>query len=102
MQTRNVPKVDLECSRCSIFSTTRVRYEVAVSLEGGRIVWAHGALPCGEYSDIRIFRSRLKSMLGPLEFVIGDSGYKDDRCIQPPGPIHPLHRLYGKLRARHE
>lgn len=79
-----------------------MRYEIAVSVETAKIVWANGPWPCGAFSDIRIFRGGLKSMLKVDELAIGDSGYTDTRCIQPPGTQHPMNVTLARIRARHE
>lgn len=41
-------------------------------------------------------------MLGTLEFVIDESGYKIYLSIHRHGPRNSIHRLYEKMRARHE
>lgn len=79
-----------------------LRYEVGLSVRKANIVWANGPFPCGDYSDVRIFRSGLKNLLGVEEFVIGDSGYTDIRCVRPPHHQNPLHRPLSLIRARHE
>ncbi len=41
-------------------------------------------------------------MLNIDEFVVGDSGHTDTRCVQPPGTDHVLHNELASIRARHE
>ena len=36
-----------------------VRYDIALSVETAKIVWANGHWPCGAFSDLRIFRCGL-------------------------------------------
>ena len=79
-----------------------VHYEVALSVETGRFVWANGPFSAGSYSDARIFKNGLKHQLGRTEFVITDAGYGDPRCIPPPPPMHPMVERYAKLRSCHE
>jgi len=79
-----------------------LRYEIAVSIFGGRIVWASGPFKCGENSDVSIFRRGLKKRLDTDEFVIADNGYHDERCITPPRENHPLRKRFSQIRARHE
>ena len=52
-----------------------VRYEVAISIISGDIVWINGPFPCGFYNDIKIFRQGLKNMLEDGERVEADDGY---------------------------
>lgn len=79
-----------------------VRYEIAISITSGRIVWANGPFRCGEYSDLKIFREGLKRRLEIHEFVIADNGYHDERCITPPHANHLLRKILSEIRARHE
>jgi hypothetical protein len=53
-----------------------LRYEVAVSINGGDIVHTNGPFPCGEWPDITIFRSGLMDKLAPGEMVEADRGYR--------------------------
>ncbi len=62
------------------FKGPGLRYEVAISIQGGDIVWVHGPFPCGKYPDLKIFQAGLKDKLLPGENVIADSGYSDERC----------------------
>ena len=51
-----------------------MRYEVAVGVGTGQIVWAHGPWPAGT-SDVQIFRSHFKDLLiAKDEFSIADNG----------------------------
>lgn len=79
-----------------------LRYEVGVSVATGDIVWAHGPFPCGEFSDVRIFRLGMKQHLGNGELVIADGGYTDEKCRSCKGVNDPNRRLFAVVRARHE
>ena len=79
-----------------------LRYELGLSGRKANIVWANGPFPCGAFSDVRIFRTRLKPLLGIEEFAIGESGYTDVRCVRAPHHTHALHRPLSLIRARHE
>ena len=83
-------------------NSAAVRYELAISVRSGRVVWANGPFPAGIYSDSRIFKNGLKQHLGKFEFVITDAGYFDTRCIVPPPQSHPMAHIYSVLRSRHE
>ena len=52
-----------------------LRYEVALCILTGDIVWIHGPFPCGSYPDISIFHDSLLSHLAPYEQVEADDGY---------------------------
>jgi hypothetical protein len=86
------------------FKHAGVRYEVAISILTGYIVWIHGPFPCGLMPDIRIFRMKLADMLFPGEKVVADAGYKGEPNVCIPLHVfetehqHPL----AKARARHE
>lgn len=79
-----------------------MRYEVAVCIATGRIVSAHGPFPCGQYSDVRIFRIALKARLEDGEYIVADGGYNDERCRSCKGTNDPNRRLFSVIRARHE
>ena len=52
-----------------------LRYEIALCIQTGDIVWLNGPFPCGRNPDITIFRSSLMSHLAPAERVEADDGY---------------------------
>lgn len=60
------------------FHGPAVRYEVAVSINGGDIVHINGPFQCGFYPDITIFRTKLMGMLEDGEFVEADKGYRGE------------------------
>ena len=82
-----------------------LRYEVAVCIKTGDIVWTNGPFPCGRWPDIRIFRRNLIRMLGFGEMVEADLGYRGE-----PNYVRTPHnylsrsdrRAKKKTRARHE
>lgn len=76
-----------------------LRYEVAVSLDGGHIVWTNGPFPCGLYPDQKIFNNDLKNMLLQDEYVIADKGYGGPRVVHD---INGNYELAATLLARHE
>jgi hypothetical protein len=82
-----------------------LRYEVAVSINGGDIVHTNGPFPCGAWPDITIFRSGLMEKLGPREMVEADRGYRG----QPDKVRIPVdyrdeneRKMKSRARARHE
>jgi hypothetical protein len=52
-----------------------VRYEVALCIQTGDIVWVNGPFPCGRNPDITIFHLSLLHHLGENERVEADDGY---------------------------
>ena len=60
------------------FKASGVRYEIAVSIKNGDIVWLKGPLPCGEWPDINIFRDALIHYLDENERVEADNGYQGE------------------------
>ncbi|GKZ00549.1 hypothetical protein MPSEU_001007300 [Mayamaea pseudoterrestris] len=84
-----------------------VRWEVALCIRTGHIVWIIGPFPCGEWPDIKIFRHALKNMLQQGERVEADDGYAGE-C--PQFVVAPARFAEGaarvaattQVRARHE
>ena len=60
------------------FKGPGLRYEVAVCIQTGDVVWINGPFPCGKWPDLKIFQLRLKHMLGPEEKVEADDGYRGE------------------------
>ena len=55
-----------------------LRYEIALEIESGHIVWAYGGFHCGRYPDLKIARRRFVKLLKPNEKTITDKGYRYD------------------------
>jgi len=86
-----------------------LRYELAICIKTGWIVWIHGPFPCGDWPDIKIFRHGIKIFLDENERVEADDGYQGDdpKLIEVPAGIryqsNDLQKAAAKLaRARHE
>jgi len=68
----------------------------------------NGPYPCGRWSDIKIFRDRMKLDLSRNERVEADNGYKgeDPESCKTPGGfcagIEKNHEERMRIRARHE
>ena len=59
------------------FKGPGLRYEVALSIQTGDIVWINGPFPAGAWPDINIFRHGLKWMLKEAgERCEADKGYR--------------------------
>ena len=85
-----------------------LRYEVGVSILGGKIVWINGPLLPGKYNDHTIFKNKgLLSHLEDGERVETDDGYifLDPEFTKARSSIfHPedMKDLRNTVRARHE
>ena len=76
---------------------------MAVCIKTGDIVWIYGPFPCGRYTDLVIFRRRLKHMLDVDEMVEADDGYPDEKVRRPNNfRSHSDRRAKKNARARHE
>ena len=83
------------------FKRAGLRYEIAVCIHSGEIVWCHGPFKCGSYPDLRIFRLRLKNLLiESNEKAIADRGYRDEVCVTPDS--NPRNEQLSRIRARGE
>ena len=69
------------------FKKSGLRYEVALSIIGGNIVWIHGPFEAGLWPDVKIYRTGLIHQLGENERVEADDGYigEDPRTVKAPG-----------------
>ena len=57
------------------FKGPGLRYEVALNIQTGDIVWSHGPFPPGAHMDLAIFLQGLAHKLEPGERVEADKGY---------------------------
>lgn len=88
------------------FKGNGVKYEVAICIQTGEIVWIHGPVRCGE-NDISVSRQAFISFLHEDEKAEADRGYagEDDHITTPHDDIY---RSTGEpykasaVRARHE
>jgi hypothetical protein len=87
------------------FGAAGLRYEVAVCIQTGDIVWIHGPFPCGAWPDIKIFRNRLKQALAHGEKVEADNGYRGERGTVRTADDYVSQvdkKAKQRARARHE
>ena len=90
------------------FKGPGVRYEIALCIYDGSIVWVNGPFPCGKYNDCDIFMNLgLKNQLQQYERVEADDGYRaaDPLYVRCPGSrLHPQDTVDHRraLRGRHE
>lgn len=86
-----------------------LRYEVALCILTGWIVWVMGPFPPGDWVDVECFRFALKQKLDRFEHVEADDGYigEDPGKVKVPGSmVHDQDekQLYvrGRVRRRQE
>ena len=80
-----------------------LRYEIALEIETGCIVWAYRGFPPGEYPDLKIARKKFIKMLYPGERVVGDKGCKDSKYFIFPEKGQKYNNVALKrIMARHE
>jgi hypothetical protein len=87
------------------FKGPGLRYEVAVCIQTGDIVWTYGPFPCGRFPDLKIFWRRLMGMLQQGEKVEADNGYRGERhkIRTPQDYLNEADRkAKSNARARHE
>ena len=87
------------------FKGAGVRYELAICLQTGDLVWCNGPYPCGSYPDRKIARDEgLDDSLDPGEMYVADGGYRDGfvRAETPNGLNDEDQWMKSIARARHE
>ena len=73
-------------------------YEIGLSILSGSIVWVSGPFPCGQWTDIKIFRAGMLGSLDDGEKVVGDLGYRGE----PDFVVTRRDYNENLVRARHE
>lgn len=81
-----------------------LRYEIAISIATGDIVWYNGPFPPGKCNDHTIFTFKLRNLLGLGEKIVADKGYKGDTKVvtELEARDEQHKRVMAVLRARHE
>lgn len=77
-----------------------LRYEIALSLRKGEIVWASVGYPCGSFADLTIARELFVDFLEPGERSMADEGYKDLRYFLLPNAFNNIR--HKRIMSRHE
>ena len=94
-----------ECWYSYKLNRAGLRYEIALSIVGGDIIWANGPYPAGRWPDIKIFRHRLKHFMREGERAEADKGYRGEpHHISVPDDCHNYKQrnLKSVIRSRHE
>lgn len=81
------------------FKTAGLRYEVAICIRTGMMVWVNGPFAAGSWPDLRIFKAHLLPNLLSGEKVIADRGYRHVSCVYTFGENDIF---CARVRARHE
>lgn len=80
-----------------------VRYEIALSIFTGNVVWVSDPYPAGVH-DMTIFRSGLKKKVKPHKLVVADRGYRsgrpDEKFMSTPNEMDSKEVAKFKSRAR--
>jgi hypothetical protein len=86
------------------FTGPGIRYEVALCIQTGWIVWINGPFPCGDWPDLRIAREALVDALDRGEYYIADGGYYDgNQWSETPTGLNNFEQRQQKMvRSRHE
>ncbi|CAB9515430.1 unknown protein [Seminavis robusta] len=98
----------VDCTDCRIpnhgpdfashkFNKSGLRYEIALCILTGDVVWLNGPFECGKWPDISIFQSALLGMLADNERVEADDGYVGDHPMYikcPAGFANPEETLF--------
>ena len=79
-----------------------VRYEIGLCIQTGRIVWAHGGVPCGSWPDLSLARSAYTKAVAPNELTLADRGYSDTRYFYTPAHYPKTASQQKQIMARHE
>ena len=70
------------------FKGNGLKYEIAVCIQTGEIVWVHGPIRCGEL-DITVARQAFISFLNDGKKAVADRGYVgEDDHIKTPHAYH--------------
>jgi hypothetical protein len=87
------------------FKKAGLRYEMAVCIQTGDIVWVKGPFKCGKWPDVKIFKTFLMQRLADDEMVEADKGYRgrNIKARTPDDCVSQVDRA-AKVRAlmRHE
>ncbi len=86
------------------FKSSGLRYKSAIAVYTDNIVWFHGPFPWRAFNDLKIFSSKMQTILPYRENVITDRGYRGSpSCMTPNKSLNKEHKKFmANARARHE
>ena len=79
-----------------------LRYEIAVEVQSGYIVWACGGFGAGVYRDDKLAQVKFTKRLQPNEMVIADKGCRQCKRFFAPKNGNKDNKLIKNILARHE
>ncbi|KAG9414550.1 hypothetical protein AC1031_007957 [Aphanomyces cochlioides] len=79
-----------------------LRYEIGLCIQTGRIVWAHGGVPCGTWPDLSLARSADCHAVNDGELTLADRGYADPRYFYTPTYYPETGSQQKQVMVRHE
>ena len=79
-----------------------IRYDIALNIVTGDIVYWSGGDGAGVYPDLMIARNRIVHLLDPGEKILADKDYKDDRYFIYPSDLRGDNVVIKKMTARHK
>jgi len=82
-----------------------LRYELAIDIKTGNLVWINGPFPCGAFPDLLIFRQLLLYFLDEGERAEADDGYRGEAKIKCPSTITnsaESRAMQQRVRSRQE
>lgn len=82
------------------FRSAGLRYELALNVRTGFMVWVNGGYPCGMYSDLRLAREAFVLFLNDGERSLADKVYKDHKYFILPNTYNT--KQHNLIMARHE
>lgn len=77
-----------------------LRYEIAICIRTGHIVWKHGGYSCGEYPDLKIVREAYVLSVDVGEKTLADLGYADQNFFILPNYNNTT--AHERIMSRHE
>jgi hypothetical protein len=86
------------------FNGPGLRYEIAICIQTGWIVWVNGPYPPGDWPDLSIARDGIIDELAPGEKFLADGTYSDSNgySVTPSGDNNLDEKMKQAARCRHE
>ena len=79
-----------------------VRYDVALNIATGDIVYWGGGYPAGKYNDLQQAQMGILPLLPAGEKILADKGYNDKKYFIYPIDLRGDNSLIKKITGRHE
>jgi len=86
------------------FKGAGLRYEIAVAIYSDHIVWVNGPFPCGDYSDLKIYKEKglAEKLIAAGERCVADGTYRHYTVSQKGRGRPSWRHQKNRFRARHE